>query len=57
MRDKFSSVLVNLNGIILFEIFQTSRVTYRHCLNEALLGRNTSYKWLHLVSYGNPPEN
>jgi hypothetical protein len=37
-------VLFNLIKTLLFEIFQTSRVTYRHCSNENFRGFNTSYK-------------
>ena len=37
------SVLVNLDRTLLLEIFQTSRLTYRHCSNEAFPGCNTSY--------------
>jgi spore coat polysaccharide biosynthesis protein SpsF (cytidylyltransferase family) len=44
-------VLVNLNRTHLFEIFQTLRVTYRHCSNEAFPGCNTAYKRSHLASY------
>ena len=45
------NVLVNLNRTLSFEIFQTLRVTYRHCSNEAFPGCNTAYKPSHLAAY------
>jgi hypothetical protein len=45
------TVLVNLNRTLLFESFQNSLVTYRHCLSAAFLGCNTAYRLPHLASY------
>lgn len=46
-----SCVLVNLNRTLLFESFQSSLATYRHCSNEIFPDYNAACKRPRLASY------